>query len=160
MLWAGGKVTINPTLPPPNEDIRYVPTVINGIDYSSPPHGLIFLHADKGVTFDLDAIRRANRGYKLVRFRAMSANMEIHTRLTGVDHNADLWVFVDGQERFARKKINGYSGAAPVAVPISERDRYLTLVGTDGGDGIGGDWLIFGDPVLEMLVTEKEESPR
>ena len=77
----------------------------------------------------------------------------------GSHNRADLWVFVDGQERFKRKNINGYSGGASVAVPISDRNRYLTLVGTDGGNGIGGDWIIFGDPRLELLDTGKPHEP-
>jgi hypothetical protein len=46
--------------------------VLGGVDYSSPGHGMIALHTNKGITFDLDAIRRANPGYKLLRFRAVA----------------------------------------------------------------------------------------
>ena len=65
-LWAGGKVRLFPPLPPPNENIRYIPAVLGGVDYSLPPHGLLFMHANKGITFDLEAIRRANPGCKLL----------------------------------------------------------------------------------------------
>ena len=40
-------------------------------------------------------------------------------------------------------------------MPIGEQNRYLTLVGTDGGNGIGGDWIIFGDPRIEMICDAK-----
>jgi hypothetical protein len=116
--------------------------------------------SDLGITFDLEAIRQANPGWKLLRFRVMTGNTEFHSRLFDSHNSADLWVFVDGQERFKRKNINGYSGGAPVAVTISDRDRYLTLVGTDGGDGIAADWIIFGDPRLEMIYEAKAASDR
>jgi hypothetical protein len=39
-------------------------------------------------------------------------------------------------------------------VPLKEGDRFLTLAFTDGGDGCGWDSTIFGDPQLEVVVTE------
>ena len=137
-------------MPPPNEDIRYIPTILGGVDYSVRPHGLLFVHANAGITFDLEAIRQANPDRKLKRFLAVAANTEIYSRLSGKHNSADIWVFVDGQERFKQKNINSYSGPAPIAVSISDQNRYLTIVSTDGGNGIGGDWIIFGDPRIEM----------
>jgi len=53
--------------------------------------------------------------------------------------SADIRVLVDGQLRFQRRQINGTHGAFAVVIPIYENDRFLTLVGTDGGDGIFAD---------------------
>ena len=53
-----------------------IPTELGGIDYASSGHGLLFMPANKGITFDLEAIRRANPGYKLLRFRAVAGNTE------------------------------------------------------------------------------------
>ncbi len=39
---------------------------------------------------------------------------------------------------------------------LGPSDRFLTLVSTDGGDGPEGDWIVFGDPVLQMVPTEQE----
>ena len=64
---------------------------------------------------------------------------------------ADVWVLVDGQVRFRRREINGCYGAFPVVFPIGEKDRFLTLVATDGGNGLEWDWIVFGDPRLELL---------
>ena len=41
-------------------------------------------------------------------------------------------------------------GAFSISIPLRERDRFLTLVATDGGDGIIADWTMFGDPRLEL----------
>ena len=37
---------------------------LSGTDYDSPGHAMIELHANKGITFDLEAIRRANPGWR------------------------------------------------------------------------------------------------
>ena len=47
-IWAG----------PPMRGQDY-PTKLWGVEYNSPGHGLIFLHASNAITFDLEAIRRA-----------------------------------------------------------------------------------------------------
>ena len=126
-----------------------MPTTLNGIDYSRPGHGLLWMHANKGITFDLEAIRRANPNCKLLCFRAMAGNMETYS-----EHNelkaADIWALVDGQTRFQRREINRSQGAFSIVVPINERDRFLTLAATDAEDGIAGDWIMFGDPRLEL----------
>ena len=93
-LWAGGATRTKPAYP--------AQSVLGGVDYASPGHGFIFLHANNGVTFALDAIRRANPGYRLLRFRATTGNTEMVSEL-GEGVYADVWVLVDGQSRFQRR---------------------------------------------------------
>ncbi len=153
-IWAGGKL---PTDPPSK-------AAFGGIDYAAPPHCLLFLHANNGITFDLEAIRRANPGCKLLRFRAAagSSNEAIYSP-NGMKVSADLWVLVDGQVRFERREIDGYSGAFPVLIAIGDDNRFLTLATTDGGItdcGVNecyGDWTMFGDPRLDMMLVEANE---
>ena len=45
-------------------------------------------------------------------------------------------------------------GALRIAVKLTDRNRFLSLVATDGGDGNCCDWDIFGDPVLELETAE------
>ena len=58
-VWAGGRI------PTPIDRAYLIASTLGDIDYASPGHGLLFLHANKAVTFDLDAIRRANADCKL-----------------------------------------------------------------------------------------------
>ena len=96
-------------------------TVLAGVDYSCAPHGVLFLHANKGVTFDLEAIRRANRGYKLLRFPRHDRQYGDSLPSDGRPHIAPTsGCSLTAEERFKRKNINGYSGVAPVAVSIRE----------------------------------------
>ena len=56
------------------------------------------------------------------------------------------------KSRFQRREINRSNGAFSVLVPIGKNDRFLTLAATDGGDGNDWDWIMFGDPRLELSV--------
>ena len=42
----------------------------------------------------------------------------------------------------------------PINIPIARNDRFLTLVATDGGNTIAGDWIMFGDPRMELTPAE------
>jgi hypothetical protein len=139
---------------------NFVRSELEGIEYSSPGHSVLLMHANKGVTFDLEAIRRENSGQKLLRFRATAGNTELASSQESYPTTADFWVLVDGGVRYRRHGINGCTGAFPVMVPIGDKDRFLTLASTDGGDGIYWDWIIFGDPHLEMApVAENPDVP-
>jgi hypothetical protein len=67
-IWSGGG--------PLSVDLRGqpLPTVLGGVDYSGTGHSLIHLHANKGITFNLNAIRKANSGYEPTRFTAIVGN--------------------------------------------------------------------------------------
>ncbi|MBU4270613.1 MAG: NPCBM/NEW2 domain-containing protein, partial [Planctomycetes bacterium] len=148
-IWAGGAI---PTDPPS-------PAFLGGIDYASPPHCLLFMHANNGITFDLEAIRRANPSCKLLRFHAVAGNSsEAMYSPNGERIIADLWVLVDGQVRFERHEVDGYSGAFSVSISIGGDDRFLTLATTDGGaSNVYGDWTMFGDPRLDLMQVDANE---
>jgi hypothetical protein len=153
-IWAGGQVD------------KGVSTTLADVDYASSGHGLLYFNGNSAITFDLEAIRRANPGSKLLRFRAMAANMgDVLAANMGDDVNcyADIRVLVDGSARFQRRQINSSGGGYSVLVAIGDDDRFLTLATTDGGDGVRNDWIIFGDPRLELLpveTTEQENTKR
>jgi hypothetical protein len=164
-IWAGGTVPVpTSSMPshvssllaslPPSQTLA--PTRLGGIDYAAPGRGLIFLHANNGITFDLEAIRRVNPDFKLLRFRATAGNVEPVSQTGAAAGYADLWVLVDGQVRFRRRGINGCSGAFPILFSVAENDRFLTLAATDGGNTMAGDWILFGNPVLEMVTSKQK----
>jgi hypothetical protein len=147
-VWAGPVVSVAPDPP------EVIPTDMGGVDYASAGHGLLFMHANKGITFDLEVIRRTSPGSKLVRFRAMAGNQE-DPSLHGEYVRADIWVLVDGRVRFQRREINSTQGVFQIAIPIGEHDRFLTLAATDGGNSTRADWIMFGDPRLELMVERE-----
>ena len=128
---------------------------MGGVDYASSGHGLIFLHANSAITFNLEAIRRANPGCKLLRFRATAANSRT-SRVRRVWPTSGCWSMVN--RGFNAGRSTTPSGVFGALVPIGDRDRFLTLAATSANDGIHFDWIIFGDPRLELLPVETKRT--
>ena len=64
---------------------------------------------------------------------------------------ADVRVFVDGELVFLAERISLNSTRHFINMPLPENARFLTLMATDGGDGIGHDQVFFGDPRIVPL---------
>jgi mono/diheme cytochrome c family protein len=122
---------------------------VDGIDYAAAPHAMIALHANKALTFDLAAIRQALPEYQDLRFRAVAGYGGL-----GADADADFAVYVDGMPRVERRNISHASGGTAIDLPLAKEERFLTLVATDGGNGIAFDQIFFGDPCLVPTPPE------
>jgi len=114
------------------------------------------MHANLGITFDLQAIRQdLPQGLHIRRF---TSDVGIGSDIRRTP-NAEIWVLADGEVRF-RTRLQDASSVVPIQVALSETDRFLTLVSTDGGDedhpeqpgarATDSDWCVFGDPKLEF----------
>ena len=95
--------------------------------------GLLGLHANTGITFSLDAMRRMYSGVRPARFRATAG---VADRLAAVatkpsePGQADLWVFVDGQLKFKQTQRHPHAGTFNVDIELGAGDR-LPDVGHD-----------------------------
>jgi Protein of unknown function (DUF1553)/Protein of unknown function (DUF1549)/Planctomycete cytochrome C/NPCBM/NEW2 domain len=130
---------------------------LGGIDYAAPGHTMIALHANKALTFDLAAIRQALPQYHGLRFQAVAGYGGL-----GAGADADFAVYVDGMLRTQRRNISHASGGTALDEPLADHERFLTLVATDGGNGIAFDQIFFGDPRLvpdEPVSAEPPDSP-
>jgi hypothetical protein len=114
-------------------------------------YGLLCLHANAGVSFDLEALRKLHPGLRPARFVATAGLAG--TGLSHEEGKADFRVFTDGRMVWGREAIVPKDGAFPLDIEIGPGDRFLTLAVTDGGNGITADWFVLGDPVLEMTST-------
>ena len=78
---------------------------LGGIDYARPGHSFIYMHANKGLTIDLSAVRHLHPGMPLSKFNAVAGNAAaVHrSSLTNVG-KADVLVLVDGVLRFKRRR--------------------------------------------------------
>jgi len=143
-IWAGGALPILPTTR------AHISPRLAKLDYSQPGHDLIFMHANAGVTFDLNAIRRLHPGMQIASFRFTGGDS---FDVKGLRSQVDLFVIVNGVSRLEQRRLMNTEGPVVGDVPIYATDRFLTLAVTEaGGDGINGDWVVFGDPKLEMTV--------
>ena len=111
-------------------------------ELSPQGYGLIGMHSNCGITFDLHAIRAQHPNKKMVRFRSSVGNLESKLE----SYAADAWVLVDGQLRYHRKEFSRENGPESIDLPLADRDRFLVLVVTDTGAKTAYDWVAFGDP--------------
>jgi len=112
--------------------------------YMPDNRGLLGLHPNAGITFDLAAIRRAQPGTRPTRFHAVCGAPRDYGLV-------DFWIFVDGQLKLNRMHVRTADGIIPVDIALSADNRFLTLVATDGGNDYHGDGFVFGDAMLHMI---------
>jgi hypothetical protein len=126
----------------------------DGWDAPRRRSGLLAMHANVGLTFDLAALREVHPG--VVRPLKFAAAVE----MTHEKGQADVWVFVDGKEKFRRDALRQSDGAVRVEVKLAAEVRFLTLVVTDGAEPTRDqyDWVVFADPVLQAAMQKIEES--
>ena len=144
-IWAGG------VIPHHSDDgVNHgeIFATLGFVDYAEPGHSVLGMHANKGITFDLAAIRRANPQSRITRFVAVAGNSAPPEESS----KSDVWVLVDGQVRFHREGMIGQR-LAKINVTLDDQSRFLSLVSTDGGDTCSMDWVMFGDPQLIMTTT-------
>ena len=107
------------------------------------------LHANAGITFDLEQIRRSMPFLDIQRF----------TSLYGVSENAGqtivsaFYVFVDGQPRLIDRDVSDDNEPGHISIPLASDDRFLTLACMEE-DGNYADWTLFVNPQLETEVKD------
>ena len=116
----------------------------------SPYVPCILQHANMGITYDLQAIRSLLPDINIVRFRSkFGIGAEVDRPC-----NADFWILVDGELRYKKTQVKEKKKYFSVDIELSEKDRFLTLVTTEGQNpesdvpAIDSDWCRFADPVL------------
>lgn len=130
--------------------------VLDEIDFTSDGHSLLGLHANAGITFDLGAIRKTLRGPDsgsdghAMRFTAKLGYF-------GAEGNfaADAWVFIDGKQVADYQGLKRSDGLRSVEIPLSESSQFLTLVATDGSNGISHDQIGWGDPTVQTVKPSR-----
>lgn len=116
--------------------------------------GIIGLHANVGLSFDLLAIQSIE-GQRAERFRCVLANLggtarnTSSTSLESDSSRADVRVYVDGVERSSCLGLDGRQDEL-IDVAIDVFSRVLTIVVTDAGDEDGYDQVVLIDPTIEM----------
>jgi hypothetical protein len=127
-------------------------------EFTPDGRGLLALHANAGITFNLEAMRKMYRAVRPTRFQTVGGMVDARPWNPAADGMADLWVFVDGQLKFHRDRVRPRDGAFRVDVAVGPDDRFLTLVSTDGDKEPVCDWLVLGDPILQMAESRVRET--
>ncbi|NLF09896.1 MAG: hypothetical protein GX594_18240 [Pirellulaceae bacterium] len=130
-----------------------------GEQFMPEMRGLLCMHANSGITFDLAAMRQLHEGSRLVRFRAIAGMADAARVMPDKNPNgiADYWVFIDGRLKLERKGLRPINGAIEVNIKLEPDDSFLTLAVTDHNGLASYDWVVFGDPVLDVEQIEPED---
>lgn len=128
-------------------------TKINDIDYASPGHSILGLHANSGITFDLTALQKDENALGFI----LTGVVGFGSGSGGEGTHADFSIFVDQSLAFQRLKL-GKADSEPFEIPLPLGTQTLTLVATDGGDGIGHDLLFLGDATIRPIRSETEQT--
>jgi hypothetical protein len=118
----------------------------------------ILMHANAGITFDLSALRQAYGPSTLKSFTAVCglSPSAMDESASGTDGQVDLpsasfYVLLDGQEVFSAVDITPQDTPQPVDIQLTEQNRYLTLVTTQGTDNsIENDLCLFVKPKISI----------
>lgn len=117
-------------------------TELEGIDFAAEGHSLLGIHANAGITFDLEAIRKAGGES----FNRLTASVG-YFGAAGAGR-ADVWVFVDGKSAGQFRQLGREDGLQDLDIPLPAGTRFLTLLTTDGENGYSHDQVGFGDTRL------------
>jgi cytochrome c553 len=128
-------------------------TKLGDVDYAGQGHTILGLHANAGITFDLSEIF-ATVAVTNPRFRAV-----VGYGGTTPEAGADYFVFVDGRLE-ARGRIGFDDGGTPLDISLLPGAKFLTLIATDAGNGIGMDQVFFGDARIEGQSITLDEQQR
>ncbi|MCU0915159.1 MAG: FecR family protein [Planctomycetes bacterium] len=120
---------------------------LDGQTYGTTDRPALLMHANVGITFNLDAIRESLAGSRIKRFTSV-CGISNHVQKTKTP-DAIIYVLVDGQVRFYRKIELPTDLAVNIRVDLRENERFLTLV-CMAGTANYGDWTFFGVPALEL----------
>ncbi|MBN2514180.1 MAG: hypothetical protein JXB18_14675 [Sedimentisphaerales bacterium] len=128
--------------------------IVSDVRYGTPENPAVFMHANIGITFDLQAIRSLlPDGVRPGRFTAIAA---APIPYPDIANYFDIWIVVDGQVRFSRTGVSA-PGNFPIDVDLTEQDRFLSLIVTEGkagreNQGNAYDWCFFCRPELSLEI--------
>ena len=130
---------------------------IDGVDYNKAPNGLLALHANKGITFDLNVLR-TTFGFQEAAFQAVFGHGGAKGQST-----VDFFIYLDGKRVLQREQFAAQQKGLAIDLPLPARARFLTLIVTEGGQGLSHDQAILGNPriaIANRTAKDKQHTAR
>lgn len=126
-------------------------TKLGNIDYAEKGHSMLAMHANSGITFDLAKLREQS-GQKAMHLTGL---VGFGAAREAAASKADFTVFVDAELKFQKLKLRK-DETATLDVELPATAKTLTLIATDGGDGISSDLLFIGDAKLVPEINDTQ----
>ncbi len=124
-------------------------TKIGDTDYAAKNHSILGMHANSGITFDLAKIRQSS-GLTQMRLTGV---VGFGATAPAAASRADFTVFVDADLKLQKLKLRK-DESLTLDLEVPAKAKTLTLIATDGGDGISSDLLFIGDARLTADVDQ------
>ncbi|MFT5042781.1 MAG: hypothetical protein ACI8TX_003774 [Hyphomicrobiaceae bacterium] len=128
---------------------------LGGIDFARAQDSLLGLHANAGISFAL-AKFRDEMGAGGLRFTAQLGYFGKESE----QFYADAWVFIDGKKAAEFRKLKRADGLKNIDIPLPDGANFLTLISSDGGNGMSMDQVGFGNPVIRLSAAKLSEAER
>ena len=126
----------------------YSSTTIDAVNYGTAPHWCVALHANKGITFDLEPLRKFHS----------AQTMTFHSIIGHLGEKEqsilDVTIYLDGQKISQHLGIKAQQTGIPIRIELNPTARFLTFLVTQGTDGISHDQAILGDARFEIEADE------
>ena len=137
----------------PSSTIKQYAMKLGGKVYGTAGQPAIYMHANSGITFDLQAIRSSlPDDVRLNNFSALCGISENAPQYSKTRGTADFYVLVDGIKRFEAKQMTPDLTPERVQIQINENYHFLTLITTDL-DGISSqDWCLYAEPIIGLSL--------
>lgn len=121
---------------------------LNGQTVGTAEQPVLLIHANCGITFDLEAMRQSMPGAKFTAFKTLCGISETRIEPQS-DATAQVRIYLDGREVFNRTLPHRLDSAIPVSVDLTTQvARFLTLLVTSGQGSNDNDWCVFAEPRL------------
>jgi hypothetical protein len=127
---------------------------------SNTEAGVLLLHPNVGITYDLAAIRsrhpdrqitafQADYGFPLSLYEKRAASSPGDSVMQPGTGTVDFYVLVDGQ---LRRKVAFRMGmpAGNLRIPLTDQDHFLSLVSTDSDRSSNFDWMVLENPKIVL----------
>ena len=131
---------------------------LDGVLYGTVQQPALLMHANVGITFDLQAIRQNLPDGSVTEFVSVYGIADAYADKK-VEPHADFWVLLDGEVKFSKTNVVSLESGV-IRIPISAENQYLTLITTEGtnnvvteetdGSPIFNDWCVWGNPILKI----------
>ncbi|QDS95321.1 Planctomycete cytochrome C [Roseimaritima multifibrata] len=128
-------------------------TVLSDTDFAVSPHTLLGLHANAGITFDLQAIRHATKRVQQSEQESLRLTAKVGYFGAQGDYRADAYLYVDGKQVAHFSQLRREDGLQAIDLILPASAGFLTLISTDGQNGYSHDQIGFGDARLRSTVS-------
>ncbi|MBN2063431.1 MAG: NPCBM/NEW2 domain-containing protein [Sedimentisphaerales bacterium] len=129
---------------------RLLPLQLNGMNARENQN--LCIHANSGITFDLDKIRKSLSSVEITAFTSLYG---VSQSPDGEDKLTNFFVFVDGQPRMVSEGVSCMEAPRTIEIKLDKNDRFLTLACTQGEHN-NGDWSLFVNPKLELDLSSSQ----